>query len=82
MKKGDIVFCHKCYKSTNTFKKNLWYEILTVQENVIGVNTYATVLYSKYCAYFFTKEEFKANFYTKSEVRKLKLNKINETNLQ
>jgi len=67
--------------STNTFKKNSWYEVFSVQLNSEPPSTYATVLYSNYCAYFFDKEEFKANFYTKSEVRKLKLNKIDETDL-
>ena len=69
---GELVVCkYKVYD----FTVGKIYEIKYSNENWV-------VLYSKYCAYFFTKEEFKANFYTKSEVRKLKLNKINETNLQ
>lgn len=75
MKPHDKVYCYKGYM---VFKKNKWYEVFSTQ-NIDGSTSHVSLLgikksYDEF--HLFTKKDFKKYFYTESELRRLKINKL------
>lgn len=75
IKVNDKVYCYKGYM---VFKKDQWYEIFStiLKDGSISHISLLGVKKSYDEFHLFTIKDFKKHFYTQSELRKLKINKL------
>lgn len=81
MKVGDKLYCYCNVFSNNElyFKKDNYYEIISISDNKVSIRSYRGTISLVFFINSTDKRTwYKSYFYTEQDIRKEKINKIND----